>query len=292
MNLLVGIYKLNVINYLLYFGFRSMREQRVITEQRASLSPLRLSETGLRALNSVRAKAEAVIQPRTDFEGFVDLSFINRPEKAGFDRRALNQIAAVLFEVFSGYGPNVILGIGKSGTAQSQAVYEQWSNRNCPISHRLVEKIEGDEVDASLLPEDGSVIQAISYTGQNEANFWVPDFKDGARILIIDDVIAYGHVSIAVAEGVLKRNPKVTIVGLGASFSKEWQKGQEKFTKTTGIPSFSAIPILRVDGDRVVLTSEEDAASLMVSGNIIAQVETPHRFGASFTEDGQLFDRS
>lgn len=267
-----------------------MKEELTVVEPRTRLSPLKFSESGLRALNSVRAKAEAAIQPKTDIEGYVDLSIINRPEKAGFDRRALNQIAEVMFEVFSGYGPNLVLGIGKSGTAQSQAVYEQWSDRKYPISHRLVDKIEGNEIDESLLPDNGSVIQAISYTGQNEANFWLPDFKDEARILIIDDVIAYGHVSIAVAEGILKRNPKVTIVGLGASFSKEWQKGQGKFTLITGIPSFSAIPILRVEGDRIVLTPENDAASLMIRENIVAHVDTRHRYAASFTDDGQLLD--
>lgn len=72
--------------------------------------------------------------------------------------------------------------------------------------------------------------------------------KPGSKILLVDDVVAYGKTAVSAIKALQKAD--VEIIGLAVIFDKKWQGGVEKIVKETGVPVFSLMRIESISADR------------------------------------------
>lgn len=70
--------------------------------------------------------------------------------------------------------------------------------------------------------------------------------EKGTKVLLIDDVIAYGNTAITAIKALQKAEAEV--VGLAVLFDKTWQGGVKKIEQETGIKPFSLISIQKITG--------------------------------------------
>jgi adenine/guanine phosphoribosyltransferase-like PRPP-binding protein len=73
--------------------------------------------------------------------------------------------------------------------------------------------------------------------------------KKGDRVLLVDDVCAYGETGVRIVEGLKERGVKV--VGFAVMFDKVFQGGLEKVAKL-GVEAFSCVRIKRLKKDGTV----------------------------------------
>lgn len=81
-------------------------------------------------------------------------------------------------------------------------------------------------------------------TGQKGILSHIGFVQAGKKVLIIDDVIAYGDTAIAAIQAL--QDAGVEVVGFGVLFDKVWQGGLERITKDTGVSPFSLIRIQQI----------------------------------------------
>jgi adenine/guanine phosphoribosyltransferase-like PRPP-binding protein len=81
--------------------------------------------------------------------------------------------------------------------------------------------------------------------------------KKGMKVLLVDDVVAYGETATAAINALQAAG--VEVVGLAVLFDKQWQGGVERITSTTGVPVHSLISIEKIlpDGTIVVASIEK-----------------------------------
>jgi xanthine phosphoribosyltransferase len=68
--------------------------------------------------------------------------------------------------------------------------------------------------------------------------------KAGAKVLVVDDVVAHGNTAVAAIKALQQAGAEV--VGLAVLFDKAWQGGVESIKKETGVETFSLISIKNI----------------------------------------------
>ncbi len=87
-------------------------------------------------------------------------------------------------------------------------------------------------------------------TNQEEIKSHIGFIKAGARVLLVDDVVAHGNTAIAAIKAL--QAAEVEIVGLCVLFDKTWQKGAARIKEETGIEVFSLINIQKISADGTI----------------------------------------
>lgn len=217
-----------------------------------------LNPTFLKKWNDLRFLAIENAKLNSEIKDFISLSIFNRPETEEFDEEAQKSAAEVIYEVFKDTQPTLILGIGNAGIEFSQATHRVFELNHKKIAYGLVKNYE---MKIEEQPKDGTLFHSSSYTREGEISYHIPPIKFGSKVLIVDDVCAYGSISIALSRELKKLG--AVVVGLGVYFNKDWQDGLAKFTEEVGAPSFSVVRIAGIDhkANKINLIEESTALS-------------------------------
>ena len=207
---------------------------------------------GLRSLALQNAKLNSNIKD------FISLAALNRPESEEFDEKAQIDAAEVIYEVFKDTKPTYILGVGNAGIEFSQATHRVFGQHHTKIGYGVVKNYE---MRIEKKPEVGTLFHSTSYTRTGVISYLIPTLPAKSKVLIVDDVCAYGSISIAVSQELTKLGADV--VGLGVYINKDWQNGLIKFTEKTGAPSFSVVRIEAIDhnANKINLVPQSNALS-------------------------------
>lgn len=180
--------------------------------------------------------------------------------KEGFiDSWAETCAAEIIFYIFNRAcptNPTHILGIGNSGISLATAVHNNFEMTELVIAR----KTEQGPVSSN----NYLLTTAFSYSQKRQQSFQVPKLPKDSRVLMIDDVVAHGSVSLAVGEAI-KGQKGVEVVGFGVYFDKVFQGGLEKVSQRLGIPIFSLIRIAQIDPQQRELVLLEEKQALQLS---------------------------
>lgn len=101
----------------------------------------------------------------------------------------------------------------------------------------------------------GSWQNVVSYANQSftMAQQAVPSHigfvQPGQRIILVDDVVAYGDTALTAIKAIGEAGAEV--VGLAVLFAKEWQGGVERITAQTGVPVHSVITVKSISNGEI-----------------------------------------
>ncbi len=200
-----------------------------------------------------RAIDTAKIHPT--IPNYVVFPWINKVEngKDKIDHEAESKAAEVMFNAFPGIRPDYILAIANSGLSFGKAV-----NKYYPQARFLqVDKLEKPEQE-----KPGFIyIRAHSYSRDTDFQFRIPKIPKDKKVLIIDDVAAFGGVGGPIARAV--QNMGTEVVGYGVYFDKAFQEGLSKISNALGILCFSVIRISEINHDHIKLMDEENSLQLI-----------------------------
>lgn len=122
--------------------------------------------------------------------------------------------------------------------------------------------VPGLLLGATLLPatrEDGAAqrygrrvgYRNESYTRRREVQSYIGEAQPGMKVLVVDDVIAYGETMNAAILSLMQAG--LDVVGACAVFEKVWQGGSEKIARETGITPFSVISVESITEDDTLI---------------------------------------
>lgn len=204
---------------------------------------------------ALRQRAIDTAQIHPTIPDYVVFSWINRVEKGQdkIDHEAEAQAAEVIFHAFPGIEPDYVLAIANSGLSFGRAVKKLYPNAQFLEATKLGES-ENQEIGFNY-------VTAHSYSRKTDFNFKLPNIPKGKKVLIIDDVAAYGGVGKPIAEAVQKMGGEV--IGYSVYFDKVFQEGLTKISKGLGIICFSVIRISQINHDNITLMDEASSLQLI-----------------------------
>ncbi len=214
----------------------------------------------LRNFRNLRISAvDAAIVNHTN--GFISIGWMNREIDPVRESRA----ADLVHQVFEDNHPTHILGIGSSGIPFGDAVHNAFGG-GLNTGQGFIDFIEATKLEHGVRrPHGGMEFGAYSYTRGEVMQFHVPEIPEGSRVLVVDDVIARGSVSIEAVKELQVHG--ITVVGFAAYMSKDFQNGMKSLSKVTTVPAFAVLRFDGIDADtnRPILTPEEEALKPVVS---------------------------
>ncbi len=181
--------------------------------------------------------------------------------KGGIDLEQQSFAAELLARSALDTHPTHVVAIGSSGLPLGKAVHEQL--RVLEGDHVRYSEIQKVRPGMSAPVKNHHIFEARSYTEKDMQKFLLEelvgvDGSDEVRVLLIDDVAAFGQVSLRAIEE-LKKQHGVEVVFYGAYLSKDHQKGLQLIADT-GCPAQAVIRVAGADDGSLHLTPEDVAA--------------------------------
>jgi adenine/guanine phosphoribosyltransferase-like PRPP-binding protein len=204
----------------------------------------------------IRKEVEETAQIHPKYPDFVMLDWINRNGQIDATLlRQMSEIAAYMLDETVHDRPTHVVGIAESGIPFSREVAKKLG-----LEHSIVYKANNlpDDFDPHAYKE----LVALSYTLNQNISFYVPQIEEGAKIVVVDDVIAFGGIGKSICEAL--SNTTNEVVGMATSFDKVWQRGVVEIEQAIQVPVVSVIRIAGIKEDRsgINLMPEEQALSV------------------------------
>lgn len=172
-------------------------------------------------------------------KGFVVAYFINR------ERDPLAQLAAASLIVrhFQGVEHNKIIGIPMQGLPLASVIASR--------SNGAKEIVGVKNEPPRPYWKDVVRIETGSFTTEKRCTIHLPYIRKGDRILLIDDICAYGESALATIRAI--REAGAEVVGFGTYFDKVFQGGLQR-VEEEGVETFSVIRVKEfTPEDKIVL---------------------------------------
>lgn len=171
--------------------------------------------------------------------GFIVASFINRER----DPRAQLAAASLIARHFYGVDHNKIVGIPQQGISLASVVASCFNG--------AIEIVGVKNEPPRPYWEDVVTVQTNSFTTEKKSVIHIPYMRKGDKILLVDDVCAFGDSAVATVLALRKAGAEVA--GLGVYFDKVFQGGLER-VENLGVKTYSVIRVKEInENGKIVL---------------------------------------
>ena len=196
---------------------------------------------------SLRQRAIETAEFHPNISDYIVLRWAN---KDGYiDTVAEAQAAKIISHIFRLTNPTHVLAIQNSGISLGHAVHAHFPQTE------FIQAVKYETEPDPNIESTSIIIQACSYSRQENMWFEIPIFPDDSRVLVVDDVCAHGNVGYAVCDSIGDNK----VVGFGVYFDKAFQDGLGKISSGLNIPCFSVIRIAGIESGTIVLMEEEQS---------------------------------